>query len=305
MADLINDFTWSFSRDRTFKSCKRKYYLSYYHSWGGWDASAPADVRQAYILKKITTIPMLVGDIIHNAAEGVLEKLRRKQEPSREATEKAVIREFRRRWKEASNKFWENNPSRATNLFELYYDERPEDVKLIEYRDIMMDCVQGFFDSESYQFIKTLAPVEWLTVEELDSFIYADTKVWIKLDFAARRDEKIYIYDWKTGKEAKEDENQLAVYALYAMEKWQIPLDDLRLFDIYLRKQLPVKMKVTKKIIANAEKEIESSIAAMKKLLTDKNNNVAEQEQFPMTENQRECKRCQFKGACHPDWKNL
>ena len=35
-----NDFSWSFSRDSAFNTCKRKYYYSYYGSWGGWNKDA-------------------------------------------------------------------------------------------------------------------------------------------------------------------------------------------------------------------------------------------------------------------------
>jgi len=306
MTDFNNDFTWSFSRDRTFKACKRKYYFNYYGSWGGWDPAAEESAKQIYRLKKMTTIPMMIGDIIHDIAESTFEKLRRKKATSLKDTELLVVKEFKRRWQESKNKDWENNPTKATNLFELYYDDRPSDSRLLEYRSIMADCVQGFFESESYQFIQGLAPIEWLTIENLDHFNFADTKIWIKLDFAARHKEKIYIYDWKTGQVAKEDENQLAVYALYAMEKWQIPLNDLRLFDIYLRKQLPVKMKITEKIIENAKKEIKISIKEMKTLLDDEKTNLATIENFPMVENTNECKRCFYKEVCFSEtWASL
>ena len=38
--EFKNDFSWSFSRDNAFNTCKRKYYYSYYGSWGGWNKDA-------------------------------------------------------------------------------------------------------------------------------------------------------------------------------------------------------------------------------------------------------------------------
>ena len=38
--EFKNDFSWSFSRDSAFNTCKRKYYYSYYGSWGGWNKDA-------------------------------------------------------------------------------------------------------------------------------------------------------------------------------------------------------------------------------------------------------------------------
>ena len=44
MADLVNEFSWSRSRDHTFQDCRRKYFYHYYGAWGGWDASAPPEI---------------------------------------------------------------------------------------------------------------------------------------------------------------------------------------------------------------------------------------------------------------------
>ena len=38
--EFKNDFSWSFSRDNAFNTRKRKYYYSYYGSWGGWNKDA-------------------------------------------------------------------------------------------------------------------------------------------------------------------------------------------------------------------------------------------------------------------------
>ena len=40
MTDLVNEFSWSRTRDNCFKECRRRYYFQYYGSWGGWDAEA-------------------------------------------------------------------------------------------------------------------------------------------------------------------------------------------------------------------------------------------------------------------------
>ena len=39
-AELKNEFSWSNSRDATFRECPRRYYFRYYGSWGGWSVSA-------------------------------------------------------------------------------------------------------------------------------------------------------------------------------------------------------------------------------------------------------------------------
>jgi len=72
MADLVNEFSWSRSRDATFQDCRRKYYLHYYGSWGGWDAAVAPDVRRLYILKQLASRQMWAGRIVHDAIEMAL-----------------------------------------------------------------------------------------------------------------------------------------------------------------------------------------------------------------------------------------
>ena len=67
------DFSWSQSRRSTFRECPRKYYWHYYGSHNGWLDEATAEARQAWRLKKITNLYMVLGTIVHElAAEAVL-----------------------------------------------------------------------------------------------------------------------------------------------------------------------------------------------------------------------------------------
>ena len=53
VADLTNDFSWSRSRDNVFQECRRRYYLHYYGSWGGWQAEGDPRARLLYVLKRL------------------------------------------------------------------------------------------------------------------------------------------------------------------------------------------------------------------------------------------------------------
>ena len=251
-----NKFSWSFSRHKIFTACKRKYYYLYYGSWGGWEANADEKVRKLYQLKKMANLPMLVGDVVHRTINHSLERLATGTEFPVEDAKERVVALFRQAWRESTNKDWQENASRNANLFEHYYDEKPDNERLLQLKTLMEDSIDGFYESDSYGFIKFISTPHWLSREKLESFEFEGTNIWIKLDFAARHDERIYIYDWKTGKQVKENETQLAVYALYAQDKWGVELENLRLFDVYLSKRLPVKLKVSDTIIENAESVI-------------------------------------------------
>ena len=254
------------------------------------------------MLKNITSLPMLAGSIVHDQIEKILKATRYGREIPIESSEEDIIQRFKRSRSESKNKAWEDSPKWKTNLFEHYYDEKPTDEKLFEIRDTMLNSIKGFYSSDSYRFIQTMSDRQWLSIEDLDSFDIDENKVWVKLDFAIRHGERIYIYDWKTGKIDKENEVQLAVYSLYAQQKWETDLKYLRLFDVYLKQQLPVKVKPTQAIIDSATELIRCSITDMKTLLDDPDQNTAVVDSFPMVSDDKEaypCSYCNFKEICY------
>ena len=299
--EFKNRFSWSFSRDNAFNACKRKYYYSYYGSWGGWNKDADELSKKLYLLNKMSSLPMLAGTIVHDEVERTLKAVRYGRNADIVKSKENVIKVFKQSWAQSKNKDWEDNPKWKTNLFEHFYNQKPTDEALLDIRDLMLNSIDGFFASDSYRFIQTMSESQWLAIEDLDSFEVHGAKLWVKLDFAIRHGERVYIYDWKTGKVAKENEVQLAIYALYAQQKWDVDLNLIRLFDVYLNQQLPVKVKPTKRLIDSAKVFIETSIDSMKDLLTDVENNKTEIDLFPMVGEDREsypCSYCSFQTVC-------
>ena len=299
--EFKNRFSWSFSRDNAFNTCKRKYYYSYYGSWGGWNKDADDLSKKLYLLNKMSSLPMLAGTIVHDEVERTLKAVRYGRNADIVKSKENVIKVFKQSWAQSKNKDWKDNPKWKTNLFEHFYNQKPTDEALLDIRDLMLNSIDGFFASDSYRFIQTMSDSQWLAIEDLDSFEVHGAKLWVKLDFAIRHGERVYIYDWKTGKVAKEIEFNLAQYALYAQQKWDVDLNLIRLFDVYLNQQLPVKVKPTNRLIDSAKVFIEKSIDSMKELLTDVENNKTEIDLFPVVGEDREsypCSYCSFQTVC-------
>ena len=299
--EFKNRFSWSFSRDNAFNTCKRKYYYSYYGSWGGWNKDADELSKKLYLLNKMSSLPMLAGTIVHDEVERTLKAVRYGRKADIVKSKENVIKVFKQSWSQSKNKEWKDNPKWKTNLFEHFYNQKPTDQALLDIRDLMLNSVDGFFASDSYRFIQTMSDSQWLAIEDLDSFEVHGAKLWVKLDFAIRHGERVYIYDWKTGKVAPENEVQLAIYALYAQQKWNVDLKLIRLFDVYLNQQLPVKVKPTNRVIDSAKVFIEESIDSMKELLTDVENNKTDIDLFPVVGEDREsypCSYCSFQTVC-------
>jgi len=306
MTEFKNEFSWSPARRRRFNDCKRRYYYHHYGSWGGWEDDAGEQTKLIYRLKNMSNIPMFAGKVVHDTISSVLDELKAGMIVEQEKAEEKVVKSFKQGWGQSKREEWRGSPKWKTNLFEHYYDEVPSQDELKDVGDKLVKCIDGFYASESFAYIKSIPSVDWICKEELASFDFEGTKVFVSLDFAARHGQRVYIYDWKTGKQVYEDEIQLAVYAIYAIEEWGIDLSNLRLFDVYLQKRMPVKVKVNEPTIEETMRVMRESIAEMKATLDHPEENVASLDNFPMIENGTVCNRCQFKGICYPDsWKDL
>ncbi len=303
MAKLANELTWSVSRDGLFRQCRRAYYYQYYGSWGGWESDASARTRQLYILKNLTSLPMWAGSIVHDT---IAQALKRHAQTNEGVAAGALLARarmmLRQGWIEAVGREWQKSPKK-TNLFELYYGNGKNlpEAATEEVKDKVYGCLQAFADSATLREILATPYLNWKPVDTLASFQLEGLKVWVAVDFAYTDPEnQLRIIDWKTGGEQRESlEVQLACYALYASEEWYTPLDKVRLLGVFLKDNARVsEYPVHADTLVNARSYILESSAAMRGLLRNPAANVAAEEDFPCCENERVCRRCNFREVC-------
>ena len=298
MADLKNEFSWSPSRHRMFQSCQRQYYYNYYGSWGGWYDSEDELTRLLYRLKKMSTLPQLVGTVVHDAISRVLKAIQSGREVPFKTAETYATQLFDRHIEDSLEKRWLRSASKHTNLFEHYYGQ---DVNTDAGRERVLENVTAFFESEAFQTLQNTPPDQWLSVEALTSFVFNATKLWVALDVAVRQNGGVAVFDWKTGREREADRLQLAVYALYASTVWGVSVPHLQLQDVYLQAGVVRPVSVDTGVLDETRQIIVESIAQMRDKLDDPNANTASIETFPMTENRTTCESCPFKSVCFPD----
>ena len=301
MSKFQNEFSWSPSRHRMFESCRRQYYFNYYGSWGGWDKDADAQAQLLYRLKKITTVPQLVGTVVHDAISNALNALKLGRDILPFAVETYAQNLFRQHLQESKDHLWRYSASRYTNLFEHYYNEPFTETDQINSANHISTSLNAFFDSKAYTTLQSARPEDYLTIEDLTDFTLASTKIWVVLDVAIRRDKSVYIFDWKTGRERQADRHQLAVYALYATSQWDVALSDLQLQDIYLQTNTERTLDLAPDDLDQTRIFVTESVQKMRALLDDPEQNTASQDTFPMTTNTHLCTTCPFKAVCYPD----
>jgi hypothetical protein len=298
MAELQNDFSWSHSRDRAFRDCARQYWFNYYGYWGGWDAAADPRARDAYLLKKLTTRPMWVGTAVHRALEGRLREVRSGRPPADDAVEARMLDGMRRFYRFSRDGGYRRRPKEG-GFFEHEYAVPVTDDEWRESADHARRCLRAFLASPLRARLDGLAPADFLSIDDLMDFSLDGVKVNVALDLCVREAGGVTIYDWKTGAtDGAATADQLAVYALFAHERWDIPADRVALVEVNLASGRTVSHASAGVDLDGARARIRASVAAMKACLVDPVANVAAEDAFPLTENISKCGRCRFKRIC-------
>lgn len=304
MSALRNEFSWSHSRDDTFRACPRQYYYQYYGAWGGWEAKAAAKTRTLYILRQLQTRQQWLGVTVHNCVRWILTTLHKTGEPP---GEELVLHQLGRRLQkdfEASGEglYWQS-PREHVALMEHEYDdlEIADDQWQLVFEKALR-CVSTFFQSTTLRDIAQVPVDQWLELEERAAFDLDGLKVWVQLDFALRDPAGVRIFDWKTGKaDVEATRRQLALYALYAQQRWQAAPDQITLVEFNLNNGEIYERQTSPADLAAAAERATASANAMRALLEDADDNVAREEAFAMTEDEKTCLRCPFRRVC-PKW---
>jgi CRISPR/Cas system-associated exonuclease Cas4 (RecB family) len=307
MADIKNEFSWSWSRHETFYQCARKTFWQYYGYWGGWEPDAPDDAALAYRLKHIKSVVMLVGQTLH---EVLGERLRmRTDAPSnvpaaqiRDEVERRVLKQLR----ESRNRDWERfgSPKKYAILFEDYYGSGVGDAERDAALQLIRRCVDGLVTSV---YARRAFAVAKKRLRIVDPPSFDDMKIEIDgvtvyavPDLVVEDDEgTLHVVDWKTGKSSKADVAQLAVYGLYASEKLGAPLEHVKAHLVYIATGEVEVYEHLREGVAEARRRISTYTADVRSRLTDVETNAAgDIAQFPMTENRMLCRRCNFREIC-------
>lgn len=304
MAELQNEFSWSKSRHEKLAECPRAYFYAYYGSWGGWEAAHGTAVRELYVLKKLSSRWQWAGSAVHGALKQMLNAAR--VTGTFWPLEKLLDRtrqKARAEWASSREKAYWREASRIVGLVEHEYGDAVSgaDWKQL-YESVVEGGLRAFHASETFEAIRATPRDRWLTVDELDSWDFEGTKVWVAVDFAYRdADGRVHVLDWKTGKERGVDHVQVGIYTLYAQRKWQAPAGGVVGGLVYLAgggAAERVSVAADPATLEACQDEMRCSIARMRDALVDPARNVASEDAFPRLEGRDPCRRCPFRRPC-------
>lgn len=257
---LVNEFGWSISRESMFDSCLRRYYFHYYLSWGGWERRAPGIAREAFRLKRLISLPLWRGQLVHYVTTKVLASLRAKGRiPAFEDVSRYTLERFETQLEFSRSKKYLTEPKKRGGrlnidwlaLFEHEYDRPIPPEKMQKTRDECLTAMKGLLESDILASIAGTDPDGW-AIENIDMaefaqvFDFESARVFAKTDFMYRgADGSFNIVDWKTfstrtgrGKSRNGQEGkarvQLGVYGYYAASILGEPLERIKLLEVNL-----------------------------------------------------------------------
>lgn len=302
MTDFKNEFSWSKSRDSTFKECPRKYYYNYYGYWDGWKDFMDEKKKKLHYLKKIKTKQIWIGEKVHEVIEFVLRKYRAGEKISLSHALSIIRARLDSEFNESIIKRYTGFHSKLTKLFEHEYEIEINKKEKEELFDLAARAIVNFFNSDVFMEIRQVPVEDWILLEDFLKFDYKGNTIFLSIDFALKKDGKIILYDWKTGQQRfAEPDLQLSIYSMYVAEKFNIEPANIiaKIYNVTIDKE--DSFKIDEKKIKNTKKYIEESIEKMKDNLINPKENFAEEKHFQKKEGWY-CNRCNFRKICKEEW---
>lgn len=220
---------------------------------------APMIAREAFKLKRLTSLPLWRGQLVHYVASKVLQSMKKKGRiPPREDVISYTIERFDRQLAFSRDKRYLSEPKKRGKRINLDWlalvdHEYGRELSRDRIEQTKRECVQAVGALLENPILRTAEGADqrqW-EIEDLDhaefsqNFPFDNVTVYAKTDFIFRGDDGTFnIIDWKTGggnsAAGAEDSDpanagiQLGVYGYYASEVRGEPLHMIRLYEVGL-----------------------------------------------------------------------
>jgi len=300
---LRNTFSWSVSRDRTFRQCPRQYWFTHYGFWGGWDWEAEPRTREIYVLKQLKSRAMWVGEVVHDCIRTSLENLSRGIPVlSVEEILKITRQRMRNDFRASRDGLYREKPKYTCGLFEHEYALHITDAEWLETAEQVDRCLLNFYSSDAYAQLSRTPPADFLEVERFSHFLLDGIDVTVKMDCATRESDHVVVWDWKTGRrESPDTPLQLACYAFYVHQAYRLPIHRVRMRRVELMRGTARDESIGERALDELLAYVRGSIADMRAVLDDPERNLASEERFARVARRDVCQRCSFLKVCKPD----
>ena len=269
-------------------------------------SSADELSRKAYMLRNIYSIDVWIGDIVHQIIKWILKSkigdtatlFNKGRDILYTEAVTAAKKLLIKTWEQSRGKQWKNNVKHNLNLFEHYYACEPTREELRRKLEKVTKSIRNFYQPELWEKFSKLPKENFLSIDELDNFDFEGVKVFAVPDFAVRDGNECLLYDWKTGKQNEKDIWQLSCYQHYAISKWEMLAEQIRIIPVYLTQDELLPSPIEAIAPEEIKDYIRQSIEKMKSILIDSRENKADIKSCPKTADLWRCKNCRFQEIC-------
>lgn len=277
---------WSVSRYDTFKTCRRRYFYTYYAKF---DREVP--VSKINQLKQMTSIPLETGNIVHDVIKAMLERFKKTQVD-------IDLSRFHDYMRKMTGQYCEKPFS------EIYYQEISR-LNIDEIFENVRLCLDNFLNSPRFDWLMQNAIVSrdrWVIEPPgYGQTVINEFKAYCKVDFLFPVDNKICIMDWKTGKsDAVKHHKQMLGYTAWAAFHFGHDPEAIDPVIAYLKPDYSEDMfRVTRPDIESFAEIVKAETLEMYSFCTDIEENIPkDKDAFEKTTNRIFCDYCNFRELC-------
>jgi len=279
---------WSVSRYDKFLFCKRQYYYDYYGKYDREHSRSKIDS-----LKKMTSIPLEIGNVVHDSIKALLERLLVSERPI--DTERFIAYAGKKTGEYCG----------AKTFAEVYYGEVGA-VHRNAIFDVAEKCLRNFIRSERYAWIMARA-VDTKSGWVIEPPGYGETRIdgrkaYCKVDFLFPVDSDIYILDWKTGKRDEiKHRKQLHGYATWAAYHFGKKPAEIAPITVYLHPAYgEMALDMTTFDAGAFARQTESETREMYAFCSNIDKNIPkDKSEFVQAANRALCKFCNYRELCN------
>ena len=285
--DFTSILGWSVSRYDLFQTCKRKYYYNYYAKYDPFIPRQKIDQ-----LKSMTSIPLEVGNIVHDVNKVLLERLKKTEQ---EIDKERFFDYIRRKTADYCN---------SKQFAEIYYGEI-DNLNMPEITDKVQASLGNFLNSDRFEWLFDVA-LKTKGIWIIEPPGYGETRIdgmkaYCKVDFLFPVEDMLYIIDWKTGKaDPDKHKKQLIGYTTWASFHFNHEPDKIYPIVAYLfPKYNELNVEVNEFDIEEFSNRVKEETDEMYEFCSVVEENIPkDKEIFSKTTFTRLCDYCNFRGLC-------
>ncbi len=279
---------WSVSRYEKFESCKRQYWYEYYAR--KWDPEVPP--QKLDFLRSLTSIPLEIGNLVHDAIATQLHRIRRDLGP-RSSSE--VL---------AYASYLVDRAVKEKTFMETYYGRREEHVDADDLKERVTVCLEHFFQSPWYRWLLETPPErrrEWvIEPNDFGEVRIGGLKAYCKVDFLIPAEGEFYIFDWKTGRADREKHRkQMLGYVAYAQDLFRAPVERVQPVVVYLGDQyMERKNRFVQMELDEFSRQVRSQTDEMYAYCENVEENVPKPKECFSPNSRSLCAYCNYQELC-------